>query len=113
MVYEEKLITQEIAEQLSYLRNNEQALIEGLLHEGMEIDKEIAKDIRDESEKREINDLDMKNIAGSNVKHKEPKVRIKRYRIDETLFPKNIKKGLREEYLIKALTYILENRIEV
>lgn len=111
--YEEKLITQDIAEQLSYLRNNEQALIEGLLHEGMEIDKEIAKDIRDESEKREINDIDMKNIAGSNVKHKEPKVRIKRYRIDETLFPKNIKKGLREEYLIKALTYILENRIEV
>lgn len=111
--YEEKLITQEIAEQLSYLRSNEQALIEGLLHEGMEIDKEIAKDIRDESEKREINDIDMKNIAGSNVKHKEPKVRIKRYRIDETLFPKNIKKGLREEYLIKALTYILENRIEV
>lgn len=111
--YEEKLITQEIAEQLSYLRNNEQALIEGLLHEGMEINKEIAKDIRDESEKREINDIDMKNIAGSNVKHKEPKVRIKRYRIDETLFPKNIKKGLREEYLIKALTYILENRIEV
>lgn len=111
--YEEKLITQEIAEQLSYLRNNEQALIEGLLHEGMEIDKEIAKDIRDESEKREINDIDMKNIAGSNVKHKEPKVRIKRYRIDETLFPKNIKKGLREDYLIKALTYILENGIEV
>ena len=111
--YEEKLITQEIAEQLSYLRSNEQALIEGLLHEGMEIDKEIAKDIRDESEKREINDIDMKNIAGSNVKHKEPKVRIKRYRIDETLFPKNIKKGLREDYLIKALTYILENRIEV
>lgn len=111
--YEEKLITQEIAEQLSYLRNNEQALIEGLLHEGMEIDKETAKDIRDESEKREINDIDMKNIAGSNVKHKEPKVRIKRYRIDETLFPKNIKKGLREEYLIKALTYILENGIEV
>ena len=111
--YEEKLITQEIAEQLSYLRNNEQALIEGLLHEGMEINKEIAKDIRDESEKREINDIDMKNIAGSNVKHKEPKVRIKRYRIDETLFPKNIKKGLREDYLIKALTYILENGIEV
>lgn len=111
--YEEKLITQEIAEQLSYLRSNEQALIEGLLHEGMKIDKEIAKDIRDESEKREINDIDMKNIAGSNVKHKEPKVRIKRYRIDETLFPKNIKKGLREDYLIKALTYILENRIEV
>ena len=41
------------------------------------------------------------------------KVRIKRYRIDETLFPKNIKKGLREDYLIKALTYILENGIEV
>lgn len=111
--YEEKLITQDIAEQLSYLRSNEQALIEGLLHEGMEINKEIAKDIRDESEKREINDIDMKNIAGSNVKHKEPKVRIKRYRIDETLFPKNIKKGLREDYLIKALTYILENGIEV
>lgn len=83
------------------------------LYGGMEIDTNIAKAIRSESEKRDIDDIDMKSIAGSNVKHKEPKVRIKRYRIDDSLFPDNVKKGLREEYLIKALTYILENRIEV
>ena len=111
--YEEKLITQDIAEQLSYLRSNEQALIEGLLHEGMEIDTDIAKAIRSESEKRKIDDKDMKTIANSNVKYQEPKARIKRYRVDDSLFPDNVKKGLREEYLIKALTYILENRIEV
>lgn len=111
--YEEKLITQDIAEQLSYLKSNEQALIEGLLHEGMEIDTDIAKAIRSESEKRKIDDKDMKTIANSNVKYQEPKARIKRYRVDDSLFPDNVKKGLREEYLIKALTYILENRIEV
>lgn len=111
--YEEKLITQDIAEQLSYLRSNEQALMEGLLHEGMEIDTDIAKAIRSESEKRKIDDKDMKTIANSNVKYQEPKARIKRYRVDDSLFPDNVKKGLREEYLIKALTYILENRIEV
>ena len=111
--YEEKLITQDIAEQLSYLRSNEQALIEGLLHEGMEIDADIAKAIRSESEKRKIDDKDMKTIANSNVKYQEPKARIKRYRVDDSLFPDNVKKGLREEYLIKALTYILENGIEV
>lgn len=69
------------------------------------------KSVYKKSEKREIDDINMKNIAGGDVKHKEPKARIKRYSIDERLFPKNIKKGLREEYLIKALTYILENRI--
>lgn len=111
--YEEKLITQDIAEQLSYIRSNEQALIEGLLHEGMEIDTDIAKAIRSESEKRKIDDKDMKTIANSNVKYQEPKARIKRYRVDDSLFPKDIKKGLREEYLIKALTYILDNGIEV
>lgn len=111
--YEEKLITQDIAEQLSYLRSNEQALIEGLLHEGMEIDTDIAKAIRSESEKRKIDDKDMKTIANSNVKYQEPKARIKRYRVDDSLFPKNIKKGLREEYIIKALTYIKLNGIDL
>lgn len=111
--YEEKLITQDIAEQLSYLRSNEQALMEGLLHEGMEIDTDIAKAIRSESEKRKIDDKDMKTIANSNVKYQEPKARIKRYRVDDSLFPKNIKKGLREEYIIKALTYIKLNGIDL
>ena len=111
--YEEKLITQDIAEQLSYLKSSEQALMEGLLHEGMEINTDIAKAIRSESEKRKIDDKDMKTIANSNVKYQEPKARTKRYRVDDSLFPDNVKKGLREEYLIKALTYILENRIEV
>lgn len=111
--YEEKLITQDIAEQLSYLRSNEQALMEGLLHEGMEIDTDIAKAIRSESEKRKIDDKDMKTIANSNVKYQEPKARIKRYRVDDSLFPKNIKKGLREEYIIKALTYIKINGIDL
>ena len=39
--------------------------------------------------------------------------RPKKYKIDEDLFPQDLKKGMREDYLIKVLTYIRENRIEV
>ena len=56
------------------------------------------KSVYKESEKREIDDKDIKIIANSNVKYQEPKTRIKRYRVDDSLFPDNVKKGLREEY---------------
>lgn len=112
--YENKLITQEVAEQLSYLRKNEQALAEGLISAGLGLTPEIAKAIRKASADRHISDVDMQEIAGTNIKQDTTKPsRPKRYRIDEALFPPTVKKGLREDYIVKALTYIRDNNIEV
>ncbi len=111
--YENKLITQEVAEQLSYLRKNEQALAEGLINAGLELTPEIARAIRKESEAHPISDVDMQEIAGSNINQDTTKPpRPKRYRIDESLFPPAVKKGMREDYIIKALTYIRDNKID-
>lgn len=112
--YEEKLITQEVAEQLSYLRKNEMALIEGLIRGGMTLTPEIAKEIRKASEEDSISDKDMERIAEQVIARDVPKPsRPKRYRVDESLFPASVKKGLREEYLIKVLEYVKEHGIEI
>lgn len=114
--YEEKLITQEIAEQLSYLRKPEMALMEGLLHAGMNVTPEIAKEIRKASEESEdaISDIDMQRIAKQVIEQDIPKKsRPRRYRIDDALFPETVKKGLREDYIVKALEYIRDNGIEI
>lgn len=112
--YEEKLITQEVAEQLSYLRKNEMALIEGLIRGGMTLTPEIAKEIRKASEEDSISDKDMERIAEQVIARDVPKhSRPKRYRVDESLFPASVKKGLREEYLIKVLEYVKEHGIEI
>lgn len=112
--YEEKLITQEVAEQLSYLRKNEMALIEGLIRGGMTLTPEIAKGIRKASEEDSISDKDMERIAEQVIARDVPKPsRPKRYRVDESLFPASVKKGLREEYLIKVLEYVKEHGIEI
>lgn len=112
--YEEKLITQEVAEQLSYLRKNEMALIEGLIRGGMTLTPEIAKEIRKASEEDMISDKDMERIAEQVIARDVPKPsRPKRYRVDESLFPATVKKGLREEYLIKVLEYVKEHGIEI
>lgn len=112
--YEENLITQEVAEQLSYLRKNEMALIEGLIRGGMTLTPEIAKEIRKASEEDSISDKDMERIAEQVIARDVPKPsRPKRYRVDESLFPASVKKGLREEYLIKVLEYVKEHGIEI
>lgn len=112
--YEEKLITQEVAEQLSYLRKNEMALIEGLIRGGMTLTPEIAKEIRKASEEDSISDKDMERIAEQVIARDVPKPsRPKRYRVDESLFPASVKNGLREEYLIKVLEYVKEHGIEI
>lgn len=112
--YEEKLITQEVAEQLSYLRKNEMALIEGLIRGGMTLTPEIAKEIRKASEEDSISDKDMERIAEQVIARDVPKPsRPKRYRVDDSLFPASVKKGLREEYLIKVLEYVKEHGIEI
>ena len=47
------------------------------------------------------------------MKCRRKKLDLRNTKIDEDLFPQDLKKGMREDYLIKALTYIKEHGIEV
>ena len=118
-LYEQKKITQEMAEQISYLRSSEQALLDGLITMAkMEFTVDQLKAIRKASESSEkaLDDIAIMDASGNGKPEYEmqkKEARPKKYKIDEDLFPQNLKKGMREDYLIKVLTYIRENGIEV
>ena len=118
-LYEQKKITQEMAEQISYLRSSEQALLDGLITMAkMEFTVDQLKAIRKASESSEkaLDDIAIMDASGNGKPEYEmqkKEARPKKYKIDEDLFPQDLKKGMREDYLIKVLTYIRENGIEV
>lgn len=118
-LYEQRKLTQEMAEQISYLRSSEQALLDGLITMAkMEFTVDQLKAIRKASESSEkaLDDIAIMDASGNGKPEYEmqkKEARPKKYKIDEDLFPQNLKKGMREDYLIKVLTYIRENGIEV
>ena len=118
-LYEQKKLTQEMAEQISYLRSSEQALLDGLITMAkMEFTVDQLKAIRKASESSEkaLDDIAIMDASGNGKPEYEmqkKEARPKKYKIDEDLFPQDLKKGMREDYLIKVLTYIKENGIEV
>lgn len=118
-LYEQKKLTQEMAEQISYLRSSEQALLDGLITMAkMEFTVDQLKAIRKASEASEkaLDDIAIMDASGNGKPEYEmqkKEARPKKYKIDEDLFPQDLKKGMREDYLIKVLTYIRENGIEV
>ena len=118
-LYEQKKITQEMAEQISYLRSSEQALLDGLITMAkMEFTVDQLKAIRKASESSEkaLDDIAIMDASGNGKPEYEmqkKEARPKKYKIDEDLFPQDLKKGMREDYLIKVLKYIRENGIEV
>lgn len=118
-LYEQKKLTQEMAEQISYLRSSEQALLDGLITMAkMVFTVDQLKAIRKASESSEkaLDDIAIMDASGNGKPEYEmqkKEARPKKYKIDEELFPQDLKKGMREDYLIKALTYIKEHGIEV
>ena len=118
-LYEQKKITQEMAEQISYLRSSEQALLDGLITMAkIEFTVDQLKSIRKASESSEkaLDDIAIMDASGNGKPEYEiqkKEARPKKYKIDEDLFPQDLKKGMREDYLIKVLTYIKEHGIEV
>lgn len=118
-LYEQKKLTQEMAEQISYLRSSEQALLDGLITMAkMEFTVDQLKAIRKASESSEkaLDDIAIMDASGNGKPEYEmqkKEARPKKYKIDEDLFPQDLKKGMREDYLIKVLKYIRENGIEV
>ena len=118
-LYEQRKLTQEMAEQISYLRSSEQALLDGLITMAkMVFTVDQLKAIRKASESSEkaLDDIAIMDASGNGKPEYEmqkKEARPKKYKIDEDLFPQDLKKGMREDYLIKVLTYIRDNKIEV
>ena len=94
-LYESKKITQDIAIELSYLSSVEQINIASLNADG------------------ELNIDNIKEIWESEGEQEIKKVRPKKYMIDDILFPNSVKKSERENYIKKALQYIIDNDINV
>ena len=112
-LYESKKITQDIAIELSYLSSVEQINIASLNADGMKLTLDIAKKFRQLSKDGELNIDNIKEIWESEGEQEIKKVRPKKYMIDEILFPKSVKKSERENYIKKALQYIIDNDINV
>ena len=112
-LYESKKITQDIAIELSYLSSVEQINIASLNADGMKLTLDIAKRFRQLSKDGELNIDNIKKIWESEGEQEIKKVRPKKYMIDDILFPKSVKKGERENYIKKALQYIIDNNINV
>ena len=112
-LYESKKITQDIAIELSYLSSVEQINIASLNADGMKLTLDIAKRFRQLSKDGELNIDNIKEIWESEGEQEIKKVRPKKYMIDDILFPKSVKKSERENYIKKALQYIIDNDINV
>jgi len=91
----------------------EQINIASLNADGMKLTLDIAKRFRQLSKDGELNIDNIKKIWESEGEQEIKKVRPKKYMIDDILFPKSVKKSERENYIKKALQYIIDNDINV
>lgn len=130
-LYEKKAFSQQAAEHLSYLRPSEQVQCVNCIEQGLKIDVEIAKAVKEESKAipdgegaAPLSDKDILRIAEDvkkarkeekqeGEKEREKQKKNRKYSIGEELFPPQLKKSERESYISKALAYILENNIKL
>ncbi len=121
-LYENKKITQDVAIELSYTKDltqdNIAGYIEDLIKQKKKMDIELAKRIRSLDDEGKLNIDNMKEYMGLNdSKGKEktgkPKTRKIKYEVDEELFPREMNKKERQEYITSALRYIMANNIKI
>lgn len=117
-MYLKKRITQEQAEILSYLKEQEQLNINSSFASGnYTITTEFAKHMKELSEAKPEGEIvtidevcDMARELQNEARENKPKAR---YRVDDILFPKKLTKAQKESYITKALSYIRDNGIEL
>ena len=105
--------TQEIKTTLSYLsKASQEVLTRELPTVGNIMSPEMAAELRDVDKQHTITATDVVHALPVIKKEKTPTApRPKRYVVNETLFPGDLKKGLRESYIERALEYIRDNKI--
>lgn len=108
-----KKITQEQAEHLSYLKEDDQQAVHiSLTEKRAYLTTTIAKELRVRAESSES--LEKQDIYEAILSKKEEKVEvIKSYKVPKEYFKDNIKEKDKAEYIKKALLYIKENNIEL
>lgn len=117
-LYLSKKINQQQAIELSYLKDILQYnVVMAITEKNCTMTNELAKLLREEAENaekegRDFGISDIFRISKDDTLEKEVK-RPKRYKVDESLFPVKLKKGMREQYIMKALEYIKEKGIEI
>lgn len=99
---------------LSYLSDLNQFNVVGAV-ENMEIkiDETVGKVLRQAEEEGTLNPTTVLEICENHGEMPKKTVRPKKYQVDDTLFPENIKKKDREGYITKALEYIRDNGINL
>ncbi|MGL4484530.1 MAG: hypothetical protein ACRCUS_06225, partial [Anaerovoracaceae bacterium] len=101
---------------LSYLKEGEQKVLDGALFaQQWRINMEIAAELKALSKEGELSinqicDCFKKHIEEQGEKILPP---VRKYKIDDWNFPKSVKKADREKYLVKALKYLKDNKIEL
>lgn len=110
---DDKKIPLVAAVDLSYLSEQEQDCVHSVMFgDGVKMNAEMAAALKEQSQggsELTVTDVHVicKSISENAVKPE------KKYSVPEILFPEDIKKKERPDYVIRALRYIRENKIEV
>ena len=99
---------------LSYLSDINQFNVVGAVeNEDIKIDENVGKILRQKEEEGTLDPTSVLDICENHGEMPKKTVRPKKYQVDDTLFPENIKKKDREGYITKALKYIRDNSINL
>ena len=99
---------------LSYLSDLNQFNVVGAVENmDIKIDETVGKFLRQAEEEGTLNPTTVLEICENHGEMPKKTVRPKKYQVDDTLFPENIKKKDREGYITKALKYIRDNGINL
>lgn len=120
-MYLDKKFNQKVGIELSYLVPDEMEHVAGVAFaEQIKITEELAKKLREESERRQTADEEPLDIDGvydimkAFATTKKPKVEASsKYAIPDTYFPDSVKKKDKAAYVLKALQYVQENGVEL
>lgn len=115
----ESKVSQAVMIDLSYLSEVDQAnLASEIAWNKVQITEEMAKELKAKAQELKGADIGIDELysfvsrAEDSQSEEKPK-RSKKYSVEEMLFPKEVKKQEREDYITKALLYILEHNIKL
>ncbi len=112
-LYENKKLSQEIVIELSYLNTFCQVLVIEAIRNKQKLNVELAKEFRKANSVEKIKELLSSNKVKVDIKATGKKEKVKSYKISDEFFPENLKPKEKEEYILKSLKYIKDNKIKV
>ena len=105
--------SQEAMIDLSYLKDDEQSLVLRAMKEGFSITEELAKEIRARSADEGVTPAAISSLCEQREKSAEKQAKPKRYAVEDALFPDRISRKKRQDYVTRALRYVMEHGIDL